>query len=298
VKEIVILSGKGGTGKTSITASLAWFARKEAVIADCDVDAANLHLLFKPDMGTRKDFFSGYEVVIDKAKCISCGKCEDVCAFNALEINQDGCMIDALSCEGCGYCTRVCPTGALSQKPALTGEVFESNTRVDMPLVHARMEIGAENSGRMVTQLKKQGRELAKSLGKELLLVDGTPGIGCPVIASLSGADLVVLVTEPTLSGLHDLERVYLLVKRFGISATCIINKSTLNEGITQQIKRYLKEKDIILIGEIPYHEAFVKAMVSGVTLPEYDPQLKKVLEEIYHSVRQNALFPGVRMVH
>ncbi|MFA8436013.1 MAG: ATP-binding protein [Marinifilaceae bacterium] len=286
MKEIVIISGKGGTGKTSLSASFAYLAREEAVIADCDVDAANLHLLLKPDQKLEMDFYSGWEALLEENSCIRCGKCQSVCQFGAISSSNQGFKIDPLACEGCGYCAKVCPTQAITMKEALTGKLYQSETRMKSPMVHASMEIGAENSGKMVSQIKAVGREIAREKGKEYLLVDGSPGIGCPVIASLTGAKLVVMVTEPTVSGLHDLQRVHQLVKRFGIKAVCIVNKADLNTDKTREIHQFLQQNGMECVGELPFQKEFVSAMVKGTTIPEYHEGLGLRMQQIWENIK------------
>jgi MinD superfamily P-loop ATPase len=226
MKEIVVISGKGGTGKTSVTAAFAIMGGKNIVVADCDVDAADLHLLLQPDGGFSTDFYSGEVARIDHNNCIQCGKCMDVCRFEAVYTKNRQFFIDPLSCEGCGYCARVCPTETIRNEKRLAGQFFISRIKTGTQMVHARLGIGAENSGKLVVKVKHEAKEIALEEQKDFILVDGTPGVGCPVVSSLSGAHYAVLVTEPSVSGLHDLKRVYELVKKFSIPSECII-KST-----------------------------------------------------------------------
>lgn len=269
MKEIVIISGKGGTGKTSLTASLSYLAGKEAVIADCDVDAADMHLLTGPDFAIQEDFFSGELAVIDYDKCTGCNKCYEVCRFSAIIKDEDAYSVDRINCEGCGYCSRVCPEGAISMVEQNVGNLYVSGTRFGMPMVHAKLGIGAENSGKLVAKVKTEARELASQRMTDYVIVDGSPGIGCPVVSSLSGADYVLLVTEPTVSGIHDLRRVYELVKKFGIEAGCIINKSDLNREMSAEIESFAKEEDIDILGVIPYDKAFTDSLINGLTVME-----------------------------
>jgi len=211
MKEVVILSGKGGTGKTSIVGSFAAIA-KNKVMADCDVDAADLHLLLAPSVKEEKEFRSGQVAVIDEEKCTQCGLCQDVCRFDAITDFE----VDPISCEGCGFCSHICPVEAISMKESLSGFWFTSNTKYG-PLVHARLGIAQENSGKLVALVRQRAKEIAESDGLDYIISDGPPGIGCPVISSLSGANLALLVTEPTLSGIHDLERVLGVCHHFGI---------------------------------------------------------------------------------
>lgn len=271
MKEIVVISGKGGTGKTSITASFAVLGGGDVIVADCDVDAADMHLLLKPDFEFSDKFYSGEIAYIDQSKCIGCGKCVKVCRFDAISFTNSQYFINPLSCEGCGYCSQVCPTSAIINKPRLSGKWFVSNIKTSSKMVHARLDIGADNSGKLVAKVKNEAKKIASELSKPFVLIDGSPGIGCPVVSSLSGANFVVLVVEPSVSGLHDLKRVYQVVKNFNIKAGCIINKANINLEKQQEIKGFLKEKNIIHLADLPYDENFTKAMVNGMTIVEYD---------------------------
>ena len=271
MKEIVIISGKGGTGKTSVAAALA-FIVPNAVLADCDVDAADLHLILKPEIISSEDFYSGVKAEIDPGICIGCGECEKVCRFDAISHANGIYMVDPLDCEGCGYCFQICPAQAISLPRQMVGQCFLSNTRIACRLVHAKLGIGADNSGKLVAKVKKDAREEAIRTGMKHILVDGSPGIGCPVISSLSGADFVVLVTEPTLSGLNDLQRVWQLTAQFQIPAGCIINKADLNPQITARIKDWLGQNGIWHVDDLPYDEDFSRAITLGQSLVEFDP--------------------------
>ena len=287
MKEIVVISGKGGTGKTSITASFAMLGGKDIVVADCDVDAADMHLLMQPDWEKSEDFYSGVIAEIDQEKCIKCGKCADVCRFNAIPIINKKYVVNTLNCEGCGYCFHICPTDAITMNEQNVGKWFISNTKADNVMVHARLGIGAENSGKLVAKVKNEAKRIAEETDKQFIVVDGSPGIGCPVVSSLSGADFVVLVTEPTVSGLHDLKRVYELVKKFNIPAGCIINKADLNTKVAQQIEKFLKEEKITYIADLPYDEMFTKAMTNGQTIVEYDDaNLKNIVLNSWEKIR------------
>jgi MinD superfamily P-loop ATPase len=289
MKEIVIISGKGGTGKTSITASFAMLGGKNIVVADCDVDAADMHLLMQPDWEKSEDFYSGVIAKIDQEKCIKCGKCADVCRFNAIPIIDKKYVVNTLNCEGCGYCFHICPTDAITMNEQNVGKWYISNTKADNVMVHARLGIGAENSGKLVAKVKNEAKRIAEETGKQFIVVDGSPGIGCPVVSSLSGADFVVLVTEPTVSGLHDLKRVYELVKKFNIPAGCIINKADLNPSVARQIKGFLREESIIHISNLPYDETFTKAMTNGQTIVEYDDaNLKNIVVNSWKKIKKH----------
>ena len=288
MKEIVVISGKGGTGKTSITASFAYLGEEDIVVADCDVDAADMHLLMQPDFAYAEDFYSGLIAQIDQDICTRCGKCSDVCRFNAIPVINGQYIVEPLDCEGCGYCARVCPVDAISMNEQKVGQFYISKTKARNTMVHAELGFGADNSGKLVAKVKKEAKRVAEETNKELVVVDGSPGIGCPVVSSLSGADLVVLVTEATVSGLHDLKRVYELVKKFNIEACCIINKFDLNTGIEKEIKDFLQQENIIHVSSLPYDESFTKALTNGLTIVEYDKNhLKKILTESWEKVRQ-----------
>jgi len=270
LKEIVVISGKGGTGKTSLAASFAWLGGEDAIIADCDVDAADMHLLLQPDFQEAEDFYSGELAFIKQDQCIRCGKCAEVCRYHAIKNTFNTYRVEALSCEGCGYCSRICPTNAIINIKRLAGEWFVSNIKTGSLMVHAKLGIGADNSGKLVAKVKNQAKEIAEEEFRDFVIVDGSPGIGCPVVSSLSGAHFVVLVTEPSVSGFHDLKRLYSLVKKFNLKAGCIINKFDINEQITKKIEFYLKEENILHISNLPYNEDFTKAMTVGQTIVEY----------------------------
>ncbi len=288
MKEIVVISGKGGTGKTSITASFASLAGSDIVVADCDVDAADMHLLMKPDFAKQEDFYSGQLAVIDQEKCILCGKCKKVCQFDAVPIIDEQYTIDKFSCEGCGYCARICPVDAIKMEESLVGKWYISDTKFDNVMVHARLGIGAENSGKLVTKVKNEAKIIATDNKKDFVLVDGSPGIGCPVVSSLSGAHFVVLVTEPTVSGVHDLKRVYELVKKFRISAGCIINKFDLNKKVYDEIVEFLEMESIVHISDLPYDETFTKAMTEGETIVEFgESEIKDTLVESWNRIKE-----------
>lgn len=271
MKEIVVISGKGGTGKTSIAAAFATLVSTQGVIADCDVDAADMHLLLKPTRELCEDFYSGEGAFIDPLECRNCGGCADVCRFDAIDFREGRYVINPIACEGCGYCARVCRPKAISMSPKVAGEWYQSTSKHGAFMVHATLGVGAENSGKLVAKVKKEAKALAQREDKAWIIVDGSPGIGCPVVSSLSGAHYVVLVTEPTPSGLHDLERVHAVVKRFGIPSGCIINKADLNEEMCARIQTFLEAQGITLLATIDFNPSFTKAMVQEQTILEYD---------------------------
>jgi len=288
MREIVIISGKGGTGKTSITAAFAMLGRKDIVVADCDVDAADMHLLMQPDWSFSEDFYSGVIAVIDQEKCLRCGKCQSICRFNAIPMINKEYVVNELNCEGCGYCARICPADAIKMVEQNVGKFYISNTKAENKLVHARLKSGADNSGKLVAKVKKEAKLIAEKEQKEIIIVDGSPGIGCPVVSSLSGASYVVLVTEPSVSGLHDLKRVYQLVKKFGIPAGCIINKADINQDVTDRIMIFLSDNSIDHLGNLPYDEDFTKAMTEGKTIVEdQESHLKNLITEMWKKIKE-----------
>jgi len=288
MKEIVVISGKGGTGKTSLTASFACLEGSDVVVADCDVDAADMHLLMQPDFEETADFYSGELAIINQDECIRCGECAEVCRFNAISIIEGEYIVDPLDCEGCGYCARVCTSKAISNEKLLAGEWFVSTIKTGSLMVHARLGIGADNSGKLVAKVKKEARNFAERNGNGLIIIDGPPGIGCPVISSISGADFVVLVTEPTISGLHDLKRAYELVKKFNIRAGCIINKSDLNISTTEKIEDFLEAEDILHISSLPYDKIFTESMTYGQTVIEYtNNDMTGMIKDSWDKIKQ-----------
>ena len=275
MKEIVVISGKGGTGKTSIVASFAALAQN-AVLADCDVDAADLHLVLEPRVKQTSDFSGGKQASIIAGKCIGCGKCKELCKFGA--INFDGpandivaktFTIDHVSCEGCKVCVEFCPVDAIEFNDSINGQWFISDTRFGT-MVHAKLGIAEENSGKLVFLIRKETKRIAEEQKKDLIIVDGSPGIGCPVIASITGADLVLIVTEPTLSGKHDLERVAELAAGFNITTLVAINKYDLNPDMAEQIEEDSRKRNIKVIGKIRYDKAFTKAQIMKCSVVEY----------------------------
>lgn len=289
MREVVVISGKGGTGKTSLSASFAYLEGSNALVSDCDVDAANMHLLLDANFHNQSNFMSGELAVINQELCISCGKCEEVCRFDAIHHNDNTYKVDAISCEGCHYCSRVCPENAITMQTQKAGDLFVSNIKNDALMVHAKLGFGAENSGKLVAKVKSEAKTTALKLDKEFVITDGSPGIGCPVIASLSGANIVVLVTEATVSGLHDLQRVLKLVKNFNLKAVCIINKYDLNEKMSTQIENFLKEEEIEVVGKLPYNEDFTKALAKAQTIIEFDKnsQLSNILQQSWNKIKE-----------
>ena len=275
MKELVVISGKGGTGKTSIVAAFANLAQN-AVFADCDVDAADLHLVLEPTVKQTTDFSGGKRASIIVDKCIGCGKCKDLCKFEA--INLDGpandivaktFTVDPVSCEGCKVCVEFCPVDAIEFNDCVNGQWFISDTRFG-PMVHAKLGIAEENSGKLVSLIRKETQKIAEEQKKDLIIVDGSPGIGCPVIASITGADLVLIITEPTLSGKHDLERVAELAAGFNIPVLIAINKFDINPDMSDEIEKGALERNMKVVGRIRYDKAFTKAQIMKCSVVEY----------------------------
>jgi MinD superfamily P-loop ATPase len=264
MKEIVVLSGKGGTGKTSIVASFAALAESK-VLADCDVDAADLHLILKPTINEEKEFWSGQVAVIDREKCTDCGLCQELCHFGAIKDFQ----VDPLSCEGCGFCYRVCPVDAITMKDSMSGHWFISQTKYGY-LCHAKLAIAQENSGKLVTVVRQNARSIAERENLDYIITDGPPGIGCPVISSLSGASLALLVTEPSLSGIHDLERVIGVCRHFGIPALVCINKHDINQENTSKIESYCSNQGVEVVSKIPFDNVVTEALIKRLPVVEY----------------------------
>ena len=288
--EILIISGKGGTGKTSLTAAFAHLA-KNHVICDLDVDAPDMHLILKPENTRSHDFISGHEAMIVEEKCESCGTCLEMCRYDAIVNEGDRYFIDPLKCEGCKVCVEFCPAKAIDFPDRHCGSWFLSDTRFG-PMIHAQLFPGEENSGLLVSLLRKQAKEMAGEKGLDLILSDGTPGIGCPVIASLSGVSLAVIVTEPTPSGRHDLERVADLCAHFRIPAGIIINKCDLNEKEAATIEKFAADKGIVHFGSLPHDPAITRAMINGQAITEYannefTEELTRIWQQMLQSLKK-----------
>ncbi len=281
MKQLTVVSGKGGTGKTVLAACFAMLAQP-AVVVDCDVDAANLHLLLHPSVKEHHLFSGGSVAFKDRERCTACGRCLESCRFGAITASLE---IDQIRCEGCGFCVRVCPEQALILKPVTNGEWYVSETRFG-PMVHARLGIAEENSGKLVSLIRKRAQEVALLTGAEYVIADGPPGIGCPVIASITGADLVLGVAEPTLSGIHDLKRLAGVVARFGIKMCCVVNKYDINQVNTTILEKWCQGNSIEVVGKIPYEETVTKALVMGKTVLEYNQsQVAKEIGKVWNRV-------------
>jgi len=269
MKQIVVVSGKGGTGKSTMAASFAVLAER-SVIVDADVDAADLHLLMNPRKQRENDFYSGLLARIDPQLCTRCGECLQACRFGGVTLDDDGeYRIDETGCEGCAVCSRVCPVEAISMDERLNGKWFVSETDYG-PMVHARLGIAAENSGKLVTLLRRQAAEIAENGRHELVVIDGPPGIGCPVMAAVTGADLLICVAEPTVSGVHDLGRILDLADHFGIRATVIINKCDINPDMNSRIREDCDSRGVGVIAEVPYDSDVIGAIVNSTPLVKF----------------------------
>ena len=282
IREIVIVSGKGGTGKTSLTAAFAALA-KNSILCDADVDAADLHLLMQPEVKEQTDFMGGSKAVIDPDLCTGCGTCRTLCRFDAI---SDRYEVDPIRCEGCGVCVDFCPEQAIGFPVQRCGEWFVSDTRFG-PMVHARLGIAEENSGRLVSLVRKETRQLAEERGLDLILTDGPPGIGCPVIAAIGGATALVIVVEPTVSGIHDMERVVDLAAHFRVPGMVIVNKFDLNVGMTEAIEQLAEKRNILVLGRVPFDPVFTRSMVQGQTLFEYGEEspTRRVVRDIWAKI-------------
>ena len=271
MREITILSGKGGAGKTSVAAAFASLA-KNVVFCDNDVDAADLHLILHPEIKETHEFDSGTIAKINPESCTNCGLCEEHCRFDAIHPNTTGMPeVNPFQCEGCRLCERICPVDAITSVQNNNNHWFVSDTRFG-PMVHARMGAGEENSGRLVTEIRKKAKEIATDKKAGVIISDGPPGIGCPAIASVTGTDMVLLVVEPSRSGMHDAKRLYELVKSFNIPVVALINKFDINLEITAEIGAFLDENKIPLLGKIPFDPQLVESMVKEQTIVEYSP--------------------------
>jgi MinD superfamily P-loop ATPase len=292
MKQITVISGKGGTGKTVITATLAALA-KSKVMADCDVDASDLHLLLHPQIRETHQFKGGIKAILNQEKCTGCDRCIEVCRFDAISKRegqgsrgQDAVLIDPVACEGCQVCSLVCPVEAIQMKENVSGEWYVSETDYG-PMVHARLGVAQENSGKLVAVVRKNAREIAQKNHSELVLVDGPPGIGCPVIASITGVDLVVMVTEPTFSAISDLKRVLGLTEHFRIRSVVLINKHDINPDNTKSIEKFCQQEDVEVVGKLPFDNVFTEAMIEGKNIIEHSNspvvgEIKTIWEKVH----------------
>lgn len=283
--EVTIISGKGGTGKTSLTAAFAKMC-DDAVICDLDVDAPDLHILLHPRIGERHEFMAGNMAAIDPDRCLQCGDCLSRCRFDAITESETGYAVDETACEGCGVCAYFCPVEAVTMEPCLAGHWFRS-VADGKPMIHAEMVPGAENSGLLVTRLRQEARAEAARRDSPLILADGPPGIGCPVISAVTGSDLVVLVTEPTPSGLHDLARAADVCAHFDRAMAIIVNKADLDADCAAQVDRFAADRDIPVLARIPYHRSVVDALMARRTLADIgDTPVGRAAREAWQAIR------------
>jgi MinD superfamily P-loop ATPase len=274
MKELVVISGKGGTGKTSVLAALATLAGR-CVLVDCDVDAADLHLIFEPKVIRREDFVGGARARVNPSRCTACGKCEELCRFSAVYFDGPGngrasrtFRVETTACEGCGVCVDYCNHNAIEFAPATCGQWFVSETRIG-PMIHAKLGIAAENSGKLVTQIRRTAQQIADRQQIDLVLCDGSPGIGCPVIASLTGASLALFVVEPTVSGVHDFRRVAQLAAQLDVPGLLVVNKADLNEAMAGELEAMASQHGIVPVGRIPYDREVTRAQIARKSLVE-----------------------------
>ena len=293
IKELVVISGKGGTGKTSLVASFCAL-EKNIVMSDCDVDAADLHLILKPEIKEKGSFSGGEIAIIDKKQCNLCEACFQKCVFGAIEFNNENNTyeVNPISCEGCGVCQLVCQEKAVSLEPHINGEWYISETRFG-PMSHAKLGIAEENSGKLVSLVRNKKNELAIKYSIKDAIIDGSPGTGCPVIASISGANYAVIVTEPTVSGIHDLLRILDVTNHFNINSGIIINKYDLNIKKTREIKKIIDDKQIDFLGTIPYNKKITEAQVNGLSIIEYDKDssISNSIKEIWKNIKANLFY-------
>ena len=285
-KQVTVISGKGGTGKSSIIASLAYLLKDEALLADADVDAADLYLIYPPEIRSKTEYKGLKIALINEELCVKCGLCRDSCRFGAI---TNKIKIDNFMCEGCGLCYHICPEKAITMNDRISGHYMVSSTRIGT-MVHARLLPGEESSGLLVAEVRKKAKEIAKLEGKKVILVDGSPGIGCPVISSLTGSDLAIIVTEPTISGIHDLERILELLKQFRIPGYVVVNKYDINEEMSTKIENLCEDRNQV-IARIPYNPIFNEAMIQKLSVSEINTdnieisriqdQLKSIAQEI-----------------
>jgi MinD superfamily P-loop ATPase len=283
MKQLVVISGKGGTGKTTMTGSLASLAKGGMVVADCDVDAPDLHLILNPEIRETHDFLGLQIARIDPDNCTKCGECENACRFDAIHDFQ----VDPRGCEGCKVCTIVCPSEAVTMVETVSGHAYVSETRFGT-MVHADLFPGEEASGKLVTMVRELAFKVAEREKKDLILIDGSPGIGCPVIASITGTDIALVMTEPSISGAHDLERILGVTKHFGVKALVCVNKYDLNLDMTEEIDGLCRELGVDVVGKLPFDPGVVEAMISGKTLVEVEGPVGDAIRSVWDRIKTN----------
>ncbi len=271
--ELAVISGKGGTGKSSISAAFATLS-EEVVLADCDVDAANLYLLFNPTHEEDEVFISGQKAVIDYKICTNCGICLEYCRFDAISVSEGRVEISEISCDGCVLCSRICPVTAIKMIPSDKSRLITGSFR-NGKMVYGRLAPGEENTGKLVNMVREKAKKLSEKYSIKTIILDGPPGIGCPVISTITGADKVVIVTEPTISGLHDMQRALDIVTKFSLKSYVLINKFDLNSSMSNEIQRWCKENGVTVAGKLAFDPDMVEAMVQGKSITEFNPDLK-----------------------
>ena len=282
IKQLTVISGKGGTGKSSIIASIAYLLKDRALLADADVDAADLYIIFPPLKSETEEYKGLKKAVIDFEKCTKCNICQESCRFHAIDSNL---LIDSFKCEGCALCFHVCPVSAISMEERVSGYYYSSDTRLGK-MVHAKLNPGEESSGLLVAEVRRKAKEEAEKTNKNLILIDASPGLGCPVISSITGSDLALIVTEPTLSGKHDLERILKLLEQFRIPSYIIVNRYDINEDITKEIEEMCEESAPV-ISRIPYNPIFTKAMIEKKSVVEIETtdELVKNIQDLLQNI-------------
>ena len=283
--EIAVISGKGGTGKSSISAAFATLSEK-VVLADCDVDAANLYILFNPTHEEERIFVSGQKAIIDYNKCRNCGSCLDTCRFEAISLSDGEIVISDILCDGCKLCSRICPFGAINMVNEDKSNMYAGSFR-NGEMVYGRLSPGEENSGKLVNMVRDKAKQLSKDHQLETIIIDGPPGIGCSAISTITGVDHVVIVTEPTISGLHDMKRALEITSNFKLKTWVLVNKSDLNTDLTHQIEAYCQQKNIVVAGKFPFDRLVVDAMVNCKSIVEYAPDsdVVKMIRESYNTI-------------
>lgn len=286
--EIAIISGKGGTGKSSISAAFATLSQ-QVILADCDVDAANLYILFNPTHEEEQIFVSGQKAVIDYNKCRNCGSCLDSCRFGAISLSDGEIVISDILCDGCKLCSRICPFEAINMENEDKSRMYAGSFR-NGKMVYGRLSPGEENSGKLVNMVRNKAKQLSKDHQLETIIIDGPPGIGCSAISTITGVDHVVIVTEPTISGLHDMKRALEITSNFKLKTWVLVNKSDLNTDLTHQIEAYCQQKNIVVAGKFPFDRLVVDAMVNCKSIVEYAPDsdVAKMIRESYKLITLN----------
>ncbi len=286
--ELAVVSGKGGTGKSSVTAAFAT-AGERIVVADCDVDAANLYLLFNPEHDTEQVYIGGYTAVVDHALCTVCGICESYCRFDAITEVDGKIMISETSCDGCFFCSRICPMDAITMVRSDRSRMYSGSFR-NGKMVYGRLAPGEENSGKLVSLVREEAKRVATAQGMSTILLDGPPGIGCPVISTVTGVDRIIIITEPTMSGLEDMKRVHEVARKFTGDVGIIINKYDLNEAMADRIEGWCVAQGSALLGRLPYDRRVTEAMISGKSVTEMFPEaeISIILNEIWNKMTTN----------